>query len=304
MAVNELSIPRTGTAIDERSQVWHPRRRIKWGTVARHAVLIFFCLVVLLPLAWVILLSLKSLQDGVQRWIIPKHWASPLYANYQWVIKFRPDVWVAFRNSVLVTSLTVVTSTIIAVLAGYALVHLRTPFRGVIVAILVGSLFFPTRVTAIIGIYNIQDRLGFINRTWTLMFPYTSLSVALSVFIMRGVFESVPKDIVDSFRIDGASSFRGLIGIVVPLVRNGVVVVVIVNFVAAWGEFLLALTLMNDASKRTLPVYIASNVGGISAMQWPQVGALYIIAIAPGLFFFGIAQRWYMKGLQEGALKT
>ena len=88
------------------------------------------------------------------------------------------------------------------------------------------------------------------------MLPYTALTVALSAFIMRGVFQSVPTELVDSSRIDGASSFRTLIGIMLPIVRNGVVVVIIVNFVAAWGEFLLAATLMNDQDERTLSVFL------------------------------------------------
>jgi ABC-type glycerol-3-phosphate transport system permease component len=165
-------------------------------------------------------------------------------------------------------------------------------------------MFFPTQVTAIIGIFNIQKRLGLINETWSLMLPYTALSVAISIFIMRGVFQTVPKDLTDSAKIDGANSIRTLLGIVLPLVRNGIVVVIIVNFVAAWGEYLLALTLMNDQDKRTLPVFLGSASGGVGGLLWPRMAALYILAILPALITFAIAQRWYMKGLQEGALKT
>jgi ABC-type glycerol-3-phosphate transport system permease component len=130
------------------------------------------------------------------------------------------------------------------------------------------------------------------------------LSVAISTFIMRGIFETVPKEIVDSARVDGAGSLRALVGILFPLIKNGIVVVVIVNFVAAWGEYLLALTLMNDADRRTLPVFIATASGGMGAWVWPRLAALYIMAITPGLVVFAVAQRWYMKGLLEGALKA
>jgi ABC-type glycerol-3-phosphate transport system permease component len=108
----------------------------------------------------------------------------------------------------------------------------------------------------------------------------------------------------DSARIDGASSFRMLLGIMLPLVRNGIVVVIIVNFVAAWGEYLLAFTLMNDQDQRTMPVVIASASSGMGGWYWPRLVAVYIMVITPGLIAFAIAQRWYMKGLQEGALKT
>jgi ABC-type glycerol-3-phosphate transport system permease component len=304
MTVGEMTVGRVGAIDHEVTEVWQPKRRIKWGTVGRHVVLIALCLWVLLPLAWVLLLSVKSLPDGTQRYLWPHNFVDPIYAHYKFVIEKATAAVVSFKNSVLVTSLTVVASTITAVLAAYALVHLKTPFRAVVTALLVASLFFPTRVTALLGIYNIQDRLGLINVTWSLMLPYTALTVAISVFIMRGVFETVPKELLDSARVDGANSARILAGIMLPLVRNGIVVVIIVNFVAAWGEYLLALTLMNDADKRTLPVFIANSSGGVGAFLWPRIAALYIIAILPALITFGIAQRWFMKGLQEGALKA
>lgn len=284
-----------------------PRKGFNWKAAGRHFFLIVMCLWVLLPLLWVVLLSFKSLQDGAHNYIWPQNFVDPISTNYEFVLtkpRVVGPVWVNFKNSVLVTSLTVVAATVTSVLAGYALVHLRTPGARILTALLVASLFFPTQVTAIIGIFNIQKRLGLINHTWSLMLPYTALSVAISIFIMRGVFQTVPKDLTDSAKIDGANSVRTLVGIVIPLVRNGIVVVIIVNFVAAWGEYLLALTLMNDADKRTLPVFLGSASGGVGGLLWPRMAALYILAILPALITFAIAQRWYMKGLQEGALKT
>ena len=309
MATSNLAPSVQGRPVSQRSvreiaDAWQPRRSIRWGLIARHAVLMGFSLSVLLPLAWVVIRSLVSLPDGTQNEILPQNWVSPLFEHYQWVLEKRPDVRANFWNSVLVACLTVVASTITAVLGGYALVHLPTPFKGVISAALVASLFFPTRVTAITGIFEIQDRLGFINKTWALVFPYTALNVAICIFIMRGVFQGVSSEILQAAHVDGASSLRTLIGIVLPIIKNGVVVVIIVSFVAAWGEFLLALTLMNDADQRTLPVFIGTVTGGVGGLLWPRIAALYIMAILPGLVVFAVAQRWYTKGLQEGALKA
>jgi ABC-type glycerol-3-phosphate transport system permease component len=310
MAVSDIA-PQTAArpvsaqrSLREISDAYHPKRGIRWGLFARHAVLMSFCLAVLLPLTWVVIRSFVSLPDGTQNEILPQNWVSPLFEHYQWVLEKRPDVRTNFWNSVLVACLTVVATTITAVLGGYALVHLSTPFKGLITAFLVASLFFPTRITAITGIFDIQNRLGFINHTWTLVFPYTALNVAICIFIMRGVFQGVSTEIIQAAHVDGASSFRTLIGIVLPIIKNGVVVVVIVSFVYAWGEYLLALTLMNDADQRTLPVFIGTVSGGVGGLLWPRIAALYIMAILPGLVVFAIAQRWYTKGLQEGALKA
>ena len=94
------------------------------------------------------------------------------------------------------------------------------------------------------------------------------------------------------------------LGIMLPLVRNGIVVVVIVNSVAAWDEYLLASRLMDAQAQWMLPLVPASASGGMGAWIWPCLATLYIIAILPALIAFAIAQRWYMKGLQEGALKA
>ena len=169
--------------------------KIKWGTIARHLVLVMLCLWVLLPLAWVLLLSFKTKFDGARRYIWPENFVDPLFANYEFILS-QPravgPVGASAMNSVTVTLLTVFFGTIAAVLGGYALVHLRTPFKALITGLLVASLFFPTQVTALTGIFRIQQELGFINKTWSLMFPYVALQIAVCVFIMRGVFQTVP----------------------------------------------------------------------------------------------------------------
>jgi len=80
-------------------------------------------------------------------------------------------------------------------------------------------------------------------------------------------------------------------------------VLVIINFVSAWGEYLLAITLTNDQEVRTMPVVLAGAFGGMGAWAWPRIAAVYIMVITPGIIVFAYAQRWYMKGLLEGALK-
>jgi ABC-type glycerol-3-phosphate transport system permease component len=280
---------------------YHPAHRVPIWTIVKHAVLIGFCAIVVFPLLWVLLLSVKSLPDAYQNYIWPNLFD---YSHYSYAWDKIPTLRQNYWNSIFVTTATVAITTVCATLAGFALVFLRTPGKTIVTALLVASLFFPTRVSAFIGIFQMQNQLGLINKSWGLIFPYTALSIAVSVFVMRGVFQTVPKDLVDASKIDGAGPLRLLVGIMLPIVRNGIVVVIIINFVTAWGEYLLASRLMNEQGQWTLPVVLASASGGVGAWAWPRLAAVYIMAILPGLIFFAIAQRWYMKGLQEGALKT
>ena len=276
------------------------RRRIPWTAIAKHGILILLCVVILFPLFWVFMLSIKSLPDAYTNDIWPKHFDFGSYGTALTAIDTLPQ---NIQNSIILTLATMLITSTIAVLAGYALVHLPTPGKRLVLAILVASLFVPSRVTGLISIWEIQDRLGLINSTWGLILPYQTLALAVSIFIMRGVFETIPRELPESARVDGASSFMILRRIMLPLVRNGVIVVLITNFIAAWGEWLLANTLTNDQDKRTLTVVIASANAGFGQWLWPTMAAMFVVAILPGLLLFIIVNRWYMRGLQEGALK-
>lgn len=277
------------------------RRRIPLGTIARHIVVWSCVALILFPILWVVLLSIKSRRDSAKNYIWPNKFD---FTHYKDVLNANPDLIHNLWNSAYVTVATTIITTICAVLGGYALVHLRTPGRRIFLVLFVASMFFPTRVTALISIWQVQRSLGLYNVTWGLILPYVTLGLALSIFLMKGIFESVPREIVDAARIDGAGTIELLLRIMLPLVRNGIVVVIIINFVSAWGEYLLASTLIADQSARTMPVVLATAAGGMGAWIWPRLAAAYVMTIIPALLAFAFAQRWYMRGLQEGALKV
>ena len=258
------------------------------------------CLWVIFPIFFVVMNSMKSRVDSVHNNIWPREFVHPFWARYQWVwTDFTLDniFFRTYWNSLFVTGLTIVFGTVSAVCAGYALSHLATPGKSLILAILVASLFFPIQVTSMMGIFQLHWDLGLIDETWALMLPYIAASTAISILIMRAVFQMVSKEIPDSAKIDGASSLRILAGIMLPMVRNGVFVVFIINFMYAWSEYILASVLMNDQPSRTLAVLLGG--GGVG----PGASAAFIVALVPSVIVLGVGQRWYSKALQEGALK-
>ncbi len=277
-----------------------PRTRIPWRALGRHAFLLLMCGWVLFPLSIVVINSMKSRVDSVQRNILPSEYVSPLWARYEWVWRDFTLDNIFFRvywNSLFVTALTIVAATVSAVLAGYALSHLATPGRSVILLILVASLFFPVQVTSMLGVFQLHWDLGLIDETWALMLPYAAASMAVSILVMRAVFQMVSPELPDSARIDGASSLRILVGIMLPQVRNGIIVVVVINFMYAWSEYVLASVLMNDQVSRTLAVLMGGGAIG------PGASAAFMVALVPGVIFLTIAQRWFGKALQDGAFR-
>jgi ABC-type glycerol-3-phosphate transport system permease component len=281
----------------EETEGWLARNR---GAIVRHAVINLFNLIILLPLAWVLLMSVKTLPDAMRGDFWPKHFD---FTHYGYVFRRIATLPMNLFNSIYVTAGTVLITTVCAVLAGYALVHIRPRGAGLIVAALLVSLYFPVRVVSIISIYETQHWLGLINNTPGLILPYITLQLAISILIMRSMFQLVPHEMFESARIDGAGHWRALWEVGLPMVRNGLVVVFIVNFVAAWGEYLFCVTLIDDEARRTMPVVLAAAQGGQGQWAWPNLAAVYVIVVTPGVIAFTFAQKLFFKGLLEGALK-
>ncbi len=283
---------------DESTWTWLRRHR---AVIVRHAVINLFMLIILLPLAWVFLLSIKSLPDSMRGSFWPRTFD---FTHYGYVIEKIDTLPINLFNSIYVTSATVLITTFCAVLAGYALVHLKPWGAAFIVGMLLASLYFPTRVVSIITVYEIQDSLGLINSTSGLILPYITLNLAISVLIMRAIFQLIPHELMEAAKIDGAGVWRTLWMVGLPLAKNGLVVVIIVNFVTAWGEYLLCSTLTNDQVVRTMPVVLAAAQGGMGQWAWPRIAAVYVIVVVPGIVAFAFAQKLFFKGLMEGALKS
>lgn len=273
------------------------RRR---GAILRHVVINFFNLIILAPLAWVGLMSVKSRADAMTGEWWPQEFD---FGHYAYVFRKIDTLPVNLFNSIYVTAGTVLITSTCAVMAGYALVHLRPKYGGYLVAALLVSLYLPIRVVSLISVYEIQHWLGLINSTTGLILPYITLNLAISVLIMRSMFQLVPHELIEAAKIDGAGPWRTLWTVGLPMVRNGLVVIFIVNFVTAWGEFLLCTTLTNDQTARTMPVVLAGAQGGLGQWSWPNLAAVYVIVVTPGILAFTFAQKLFFKGLAEGVVK-
>src|SRR4051794_5754826 len=279
------------------TQGWFGQNR---SSIVRHVVINLFLLIILAPLAWVLLMSVKTLPDAMRGDLWPRSFD---FTHYSYVFERIHTLPINLFNSIYVTTATVLITTVCAVLAGYALVHLKPKGAGAVVVVLLMSLYFPIRVVSIISIFETQHWLGLINNTSGLILPYITLQLAISVLIMRSMFQLVPHEMIEAARMDGAGHWRTLWLIGLPVVRNGLVVIFIVNFVTAWGEFLLCSTLTNDQVARTMPVVLAGAQGGLGQWSWPALAAVYVIVVTPGIIAFGFAQKLFFKGLMEGVMK-
>jgi ABC-type glycerol-3-phosphate transport system permease component len=272
------------------------RHRIEPGTVLRHLVLIFFCIVAMVPVLWIFSMSFKAVSEAytsVSFW--PQH---PSWDAYSYAFANIPDLPHYFINSVIVTTGGMIGVLIISCLAGYALVWLEFPGRALILTGMAASLFFPTQITSIIGIYEVTADLNLLDTLIGLILPYIAINLVVSTFIMQGIFRSLPKELLEAARVDGSSVLRTFFQIALPLCGNGLVVVAMINFIAMWGEFLIVFTLSS-----TLTVGMQEATAGTGVWEWPRIAAVFVVMIVPPILLFIGLQRWFMKGLMEGALR-
>lgn len=272
------------------------RRRV--SVLVRHVTINLFNLVILLPLAWVVLMSVKTLPDSLRGGFLPTRLD---WSHYGYVVGHVATLPANLLNSVGVSLSAIAITMVCAVTAGYALVHMRPRGAGWVISLLLVSLYLPVRIVSLISVYETQRWLGLINSTWGLILPYVTLQLAISILIMRSMFQLVPRELIDAARIDGAGHLRTLWLVGIPMVRNGLTVIFVVNFVAVWGEYLLCATLVDDQSRRTVAVVLATAQGGLGAWAWPRLAAFYVIVSAPCLLAFAIAQKFFFKGLTDAA---
>jgi ABC-type glycerol-3-phosphate transport system permease component len=286
---------------DARTTPIGPGVRNRVARSLKHVILVFFAVTIIVPLLWVVFLSVNSLPDAYNNWIWPRHGFDFNHYTQAWqgIPTLPRHMW----NSLHVTVLTVVLTVIASTLGGYALVHLRLPGRAVVLAVLVGSLFFPTQVTGLIGVWEIQRQLGILNTTWGLIPPYVTLRLALGIFVMRAVFQTISSELMQAATVDGAGPWQAFRHVMAPLAINGMIVVSLITFITAWGEYVFAATLTWERTMRTLPVQLVTVTGGIAEWSWPRIAAVYVMAVLPAFVLFALVSRRFMDTLQEGALK-
>jgi multiple sugar transport system permease protein len=277
--------------------VGSPRtRRLEAALV--YLVLTALTLAFLFPLVWVLGLSLKTRLQVLATPPLYVWW--PTLENYADVLT-RADFGHAFLNTMIVSTSAVLLSLCVGAPAAYAFA--RFPFTGrsfLFFTLLVMRMLPP--IAVLVPMYVLFSKLGLATTRFSVMLAYTTFSLPLVVWIMRGYFEDLPVELEESALIDGASRFGTFVHIILPLARPGLVAASILCLQLAWNDFLFAAVLTNNATQ-TLPVMMAAFNAGDSGMDWGGLTASGMLVILPVIVFSFVAQRHLVAGLSSGAVK-
>jgi multiple sugar transport system permease protein len=277
--------------------VGSPRAR-RLEAVLIYLALTTLTLAFLFPLVWVLGLSLKTRMQVLATPPLYLWW--PTLENYVNVLT-RADFLQAFLNTIIVSSSAVLLSLCIGAPAAYAFA--RFPFTGrsfLFFALLVMRMLPP--IAVLVPMYVLFSKLGLATTRFSVVLAYTTFSLPLVVWIMRGYFEDLPVELEESAMIDGAGRFGTFVYIVLPIARPGLVAASILCLQLAWNDFLFAAVLTNNATQ-TLPVLMGAFNAGESGTDWGGLTASGMLVTLPVIIFSFAAQRHLVAGLSSGAVK-
>jgi arabinogalactan oligomer / maltooligosaccharide transport system permease protein len=204
-------------------------------------------------------------------------------------------------NSLIVALATTVVGVVLSCTAAYALSRFRFPGRRMGLTTFLVVQMFPATLL-LLPLYVILDKLGLLNSITGLVLVYSTTAIPFCVWTLKGYFDTLPRELEEAARIDGASQWMIFRKIILPLARPGLAVTALFSFMTAWNEFIMASTFMTDESKFTLPVLIQSSVGQFSS-DYGLFAAGAVVTSIPVMVAFYVLQKYLVGGLTAGAVK-
>lgn len=266
-------------------------------TVLRYAVLGAAALGVLIPLVWTVLSSFKSQSELAQRppRLLPKSFAP---TNYVEALQ-RFDFTTYITNSVLVTIGATVLTVVINTMCAYGLAKYNFRGRDALFVLVLAMIMVPLQVI-LISVYQVASNLGMVNSLWGLIIP--PAATPTGVFLIRQYMLSIPDELIESSRCDGAGEFSTFLRVVVPLCGAPIAVVTIFSVMWRWNDFLWPLVISQDASKYTLPVALA-QFSAEEVVSFNYILAMSVVTMVPVILIFLFLQRYIVTGIANTGIK-
>ena len=260
---------------------------------------LFFLFLVIFPFYWIVVTSIKAPSEvtSIPPTILPRSFQIDYYKKI--FTSYNMDNYL--KNSLVVAVLSTTICSIIGALAAYPLARIPIRFKKVILLSILSISMFPS-IAVIAPLFLSLRDLGLINTRFGLVFPYTSFQLPITVWVLTNFFKEIPLSLEDAASIDGCSPMQTFLHIMIPLAIPGVSTMIIMNFINAWNEFLMAYTFTRSSTAQTVPVGI-SLIQGEYEFPWGYMSAASVIATVPLIIMVLVLQRKVIDGLTAGAVK-
>ena len=270
----------------------------KKAGIGFYIFLVVFIFIVMFPFYWQFLTSLKTPNEIFTTFKL--YTTEPSFQSYQTIFSVRPFAKYLY-NSFIVGSLTTIFAIVIASFTAYAIARLKFKGKAIILGVVLAVSMFP-QIAVISPIYMLIKNLGLRNTHLGLVIPYTTFALPLSVWYLTTFFKKIPFSLEEAAKIDGASIMQTFTRIIAPLAMPGVFTTAILVFIAAWNEYLFALTINVKDEMRTVPVGITMYVGQYT-IPWGELAAATVVVTVPLIIMVLVFQKRIVSGLTSGAVK-
>lgn len=274
------------------------RKGAFWQQLPWHLLLSAVGLLLLVPLIWLVSTSLK---EPSAIFILPPRWIpDPIrWQNYPEALTAQPFLRF-FLNTVIITVLSTLGTVLTASMAAFAFARLRFPARGLLFGLVISTLMLPSVVT-LIPTFILFRYLRWIDTFLPLIVPYWFGGGAFNIFLMRQFFLTIPLELDEAARIDGANNYRIYAQIAVPLAKPALATVVIFSIIAHWNEFVLPLIYLHSTEKWTMAIGL-QGFSDLYSTQWHWLMAASTVMVLPLIILFFSAQRYYLEGIQMSGI--
>ena len=272
------------------------KSRIAWAIAILFAIL--WLVVTLVPFSFMIMNSFRKQFDMLAQGVF--HFPDPWYfENYVEVAT--NGFFGYFFRSVFVVAVSLILMLIIASCAAYPLSRMKFKMRGLIYAGIVAMMSIPMHVT-LIPIFKMTTKMGLYDSLRSLIGPYVTFALPMSVFILTAFMMTIPREVEESAEIDGCNKYRNFFSIILPLSKSGLSTLAIYNGVSMWNEFAFANTLLQTPAHKTLPLALG-QFKGEHAMDIPIILSVLVLSVLPMIILFIVFQDKLVKGMMAGAVK-
>ena len=270
------------------------------GRIITYIILIFAAVICLFPFLWMVSTSFKETSEiyKMPPDLLP---TNPTVQNYIEGWK-GADFGLFFKNSLFITIIATVGTVLSSAFVAYGFARFKARFSGLLFTILLATMMLPTQVT-LIPQYLMYNKLGMVNTYFPLLIPSWLGGGAFNIFLFIQFFRTLPKELDEAAKIDGANSFQIFTEIMLPAVKPVMLAVLVMSLVYNWNDFFSPLIYLNDNKKFTIAIGLQFFKGSQGNVQIGQMMAMSLVALLPVLIIFAVCQKYFIQGIKMSGLK-
>jgi multiple sugar transport system permease protein len=275
------------------------KRTFTFKNIRFYTFIVIFLIIIIFPFYWEFVTSIKK-PDAIFG-NFKSFWpSSPTLESYKLVFTARPFAKFLW-NSFVISSLTTIVAIVFASFTAYAVARLKFKGKAIILGLVLAVSMFP-QISTISPIYMFMKAMGLRDTIIGLVIPYTTFALPLAIWNLTTFFKEIPFSLEEAAKIDGASPMQTFAKIIIPLAAPGTFTTAILVFIAAWNEFLFALTINTKDIRKTVPVAITMFQGQYT-IPWGETAAATVIVTIPLIILVLLFQKRIVAGLTSGAVK-